>query len=71
MLTLIERPLITFACLLSRWTLYVPTVPDGGTLYFEPHLMFDEAELSELRADVVIAPVVQQSVGPFPLVCGG
>lgn len=33
--------------------------------------MFDPAEVSELKADVVIAPVVPQSIGPFPLVCGG
>lgn len=49
----------------------MPPAPEGGSLYFEAHLMFDEAELSKLNADVVIAPVVQQSVGPFPLVCGG
>ncbi|CAM9785584.1 unnamed protein product, partial [Ectocarpus fasciculatus] len=45
--------------------------PEGGSLYFEPHLFFDESELSKLHADVVITPVVQQKVGPFPLVCGG
>eukprot|EP00904_Undaria_pinnatifida_P000822 jgi/Undpi1/10740/HiC_scaffold_29.g13188.m1 len=45
--------------------------PDGGTLYMEPHLIFDESELSKRTADVVIAPVVAQNIGPFPLVCGG
>eukprot|EP00752_Nemacystus_decipiens_P005518 g4992.t1 len=45
--------------------------PEGGSLYYEPHLMFDDAELSKLKADVVIAPVVPQSVGPFTLVDGG
>ncbi|CAM9432102.1 unnamed protein product [Ectocarpus sp. 6 AP-2014] len=45
--------------------------PEGGSLYFEPHLFFDESELSKLHADVVITPVVQQNVGPYPLVCGG
>ena len=33
--------------------------------------MFDEAELSQLQADVVIAPGVQQSIGPYTLVAGG
>lgn len=50
---------------------FLPAAPEGGSLYFEPHLMFDEAELSKLHADVVIAPVVSQSVGPYPLVNGG
>ena len=54
------------------WVLFFETAaPEGGSLYFEPHLMFDEAELSKLKADVVIAPVVAQSIGPFPLVNGG
>ncbi|CAN0529060.1 unnamed protein product, partial [Ectocarpus sp. 8 AP-2014] len=50
-----------------------PVAADGdekGSLYFEPHLFFDESELSELHADVVITPVVRQKVGPYPLVCG-
>lgn len=45
--------------------------PEGGSLYFEPHLFFDESELSKLHADVVVTPVVQQKVGPYSLVCGG
>ncbi|CAN0597016.1 unnamed protein product, partial [Laminaria digitata] len=52
-----------FTCLAS--------VPEGGTLYLEPHLMFDDSELSRFTADVVIAPVVQQNIGPYPLVRGG
>lgn len=50
---------------------FFPPAPDGGTLYMEPHLIFDESELSKRTADVVIAPVVAQNIGPFPLVCGG
>ncbi|CAN0276609.1 unnamed protein product, partial [Laminaria digitata] len=46
-------------------------VPEGGILYLEPHLMFDDSELSRFTADVVIAPVVQQNIGPYPLVRGG
>lgn len=43
----------------------------GGTLYLEPHLMFDLSELSAMKADVVIAPVVPQRLGGLTLVDGG
>ncbi len=33
--------------------------------------MFDDTELSQLDVDVAIAPVVSQSLGPYPLVNGG
>ncbi|CAN0025660.1 unnamed protein product, partial [Choristocarpus tenellus] len=45
--------------------------PPGGSLYYEPHLMFSEEELSRLHADVVIAPVVSQIISTYTLVAGG
>lgn len=33
--------------------------------------MFNESELSKLKADVVISPVVSQSIGGYTLVGGG
>lgn len=46
-------------------------VLEGGSFYYEPHLMFDETELSQLKADVVIVPAIRQSIGPYDLVAGG
>lgn len=46
-------------------------VLEGGSFYYEPHLMFDETELSQLKADVVIVPATQQRIGPYDLVAGG
>lgn len=46
-------------------------VRKGGSLYYEPHVMFNPAELSRKKADVVITPVVSQNIGPYALVAGG
>lgn len=41
------------------------------SVYYEPHCMYDEKELSRLQADVVISPVVSQELPAFTLVAGG
>jgi L-ascorbate metabolism protein UlaG (beta-lactamase superfamily) len=41
------------------------------SLYYEPHCMFDEAELARLQADYVISPVVSQELPFYTLVAGG
>ena len=48
-----------------------PSSNDAPSLYYEPHCMFDEEELKDLQADVVITPVVSQELPAFTLVAGG
>eukprot|EP01036_Dinobryon_divergens_P022769 gene22769-31060_t len=40
-------------------------------VYYEPHCMYDEQELSQYRADIVITPVTAQELPAFTLVAGG
>ncbi|CAO2828403.1 unnamed protein product [Amaranthus hypochondriacus] len=40
------------------------------TLYYEPHCVYNEASLEEVRADIVITPVIKQLLPNFTLVSG-
>ena len=40
-------------------------------IYIEPHCMYDEVELAKYNCDIVITPVVGQSLPAFELVAGG
>ncbi len=50
---------------------YVLRLVNGPSIYYEPHCMYDEAELARLQADFVITPVVSQELPYFTLVAGG
>lgn len=41
------------------------------SVYYEPHCMFDETELTKYSADVVITPIVSQELPAYTLVAGG
>jgi len=41
------------------------------SIYYEPHCMFDETELAQYNADVVITPIVSQELPGYTLVAGG
>ena len=41
------------------------------SVYIEPHCMFDERELVNYVSDIVITPVIGQSLAAFDLVAGG
>ena len=41
------------------------------SIYIEPHCMYDENELAKYACDVVITPIVRQSLPAFELVGGG
>lgn len=41
------------------------------SLYYEPHCMYDESELSRYQVDYVISPLVSQNLPFFTLVDGG
>ncbi len=44
-------------------------VPDGITLYYEPHCDYDESSLAGVdSADIVITPCVNQELLNYPLV---
>mmetsp|Transcript_13804 Transcript_13804/g.20675 ORF Transcript_13804/g.20675 Transcript_13804/m.20675 type:complete len:318 (+) Transcript_13804:57-1010(+) len=49
----------------------ISSVSDKYDLYYEPHCMFDEQELSQFSADVVITPIVSQELPAYTLVAGG
>lgn len=41
------------------------------SVYYEPHCMYDEAELSKYQVDYVITPITAQQLPYFTLVAGG
>ncbi|KAK9918517.1 hypothetical protein WJX75_004661 [Coccomyxa subellipsoidea] len=50
---------------------FTEQVPDGITLYYEPHCDYDESSLAGVdSADIVITPCVNQELLNYPLVMG-
>lgn len=49
---------------------YILSSPEGRTLYYEPHCVYNEELLKEERADIVITPVIKQLLPNFTLVSG-
>lgn len=48
---------------------FTEQVPDGITLYYEPHCDYDESSLAGVdSADIVITPCVNQELLNYPLV---
>ena len=50
---------------------YIIRSSDGASLYYEPHCMFDVAELSKFSVDFVVTPITSQELPAFTLVAGG
>eukprot|EP01038_Epipyxis_sp_PR26KG_P008967 gene8967-12095_t len=50
---------------------YVIEFRNGKKIYYEPHCMYDEKELLNIKVDVVITPVVSQELPNYTLVAGG
>ena len=50
---------------------YFLTVPNPKyVLYYEPHCIFDKANLDKERADVIVTPVNKQVLPAYTLVSG-
>ena len=50
---------------------YIIQGKDFPSFYYEPHCMFDAAELSKFKVDCVITPIVPQRLPGYTLVDGG
>jgi L-ascorbate metabolism protein UlaG (beta-lactamase superfamily) len=49
---------------------YIISSKDFPSVYYEPHCMYDEDELKNLQADIVITPIVAQRLPAYTLVDG-
>nr|XP_043624704.1 uncharacterized protein LOC122596227 [Erigeron canadensis] len=49
---------------------YIVTSPQGQSLYYEPHCVYDNEKIEKEKADIVITPVVKQLLPGFTLVSG-